>query len=134
MKQLKAVQLLKQDTCYTYALKRAGLDNYHNLTISPIQFISENTIDRIYCVESLEIGDIFCYEPLSAGIISDSASNIFITNTGKVLAKRKYSAIHFAVYEGDGIMSHAIYDDNKDYEISLRLIESLDGVFRINIR
>lgn len=103
---LNEVRLLKHDTCYTYALKRVGIDTLENLRLESNEFISKFLLETVE-EKDLKEGDILCYvwedDP-----IRKLRAEYFISPEREILIETKYHNVHFMVYEGNGIISHAI--------------------------
>lgn len=115
---LKDFQITKNDTCLTYAVKRIGLDfdfcNYHTLRE---EFDFENYYDF-----SLSVGDILFWDQkmewdwMPTEIIS-----------GKIISHRVPVKFHFAVYEGNGIISDCTrLDYNPHPSLRFRNINNIE--------
>jgi hypothetical protein len=131
---LKAVELQKHDTCFTYALKRAGREIFnYNSSDDYIQNSSVN-LDRVHELRGLEKGDILMYKlTKSDTTVVEVASEI--DENGKVTWNDIRFDKHFMVYEGKGMISEAVIEYNKMFSIQYRSIEPYlndHKLFKIN--
>jgi hypothetical protein len=121
-KNLNAVELQKHDTCFTYALKRAGREifNYH----SSDDYImnSSVSVDRVHELRGLEKGDILMYKLTKDDTTMVEVAN-YIDEDGKVTWSDIKFDKHFMVYEGKGMISEAVIEYNKMFSIQYRSIE-----------
>ena len=103
---LKEVKLLKHDTCYTYMLKRIGICTLDNLLLESNDFISKYERETVQ-ESDLQIGDILIFTWPDDPKRKERAE-FEITPNREIVMGTHYYDIHFMVYEGQGLISHAI--------------------------
>ena len=119
---LKEVTLQKHDTCFTYALKRAGREIFnYNSSDDYIQNTGVS-VDRVHSLKDLEVGDVLMYKlPKEDTVLVDVAT--FIDEEGKIVWETVKYSKHFLVYEGGGMISEALIEYNTMFSIQLRSID-----------
>lgn len=99
------VTITKTDTCLTYALKRLGS--------SPFIWSYEN-IDKAFditsfsTIEQLEVGDVVLWDANAHKV--EMATHIDVK--GNLTLTEVWARVHFAVYEGNGMVSDCSRRDN----------------------
>jgi hypothetical protein len=102
---LSEVQIKKTDTCLTYVLKRSG--------ISPSLYQYENIdkgfdVTQFSSIEKLEYGDILLWDANAYQVPMHYA----IDKNGQLTLMDVWARVHFAIYEGDGMVSDCSRRDN----------------------
>ncbi len=133
---LKPVRLLKHDTCYTYALKRVGQYAEEYVMMESNEFISKFMMEQVEEKE-LVTGDLLCYVwPSDESRIVRVETEI--SENREIIMNTKDYNVHFMVYEGGGLISHAILVDVNKYNVHKvcmrRLCDGADDWFRIKYR
>lgn len=119
---LQKVEILKRDTCYTYALKRVGKYNeYKHLDSYP--FLKDR--EQIKIDANIQKGDIIVSYNTDHKYYSEFNSRV-IDENGKLLFKRVVYNAHFYVYEGEGLMSDLTYDHRNYNYIRITEFDSKD--------
>jgi hypothetical protein len=99
------VQINKTDTCLTYVLKRSG--------ISPSLYQYENIdkgfdISSFSSIDKLEYGDIVLWDANA----HQAEMAVAIDKNGLLTIMDVWARVHFAIYEGNGMISDCSRRDN----------------------
>lgn len=113
---LKSIRLEKTDTCLSYALKRIGADS-----MLPIDYegMMSGTCFEVFGwgIIRPEIGDIILWNR----DLAKSLLPVVIGEDGRIVHSYIPTGLHYAVYEGNDVISDSVRDN--DYPIiRLRLL------------
>lgn len=113
---LKSIRLQKTDTCLSYALRRIGAER-----LLPIDYggMVSGTYFEVFGwgIIGPEIGDVILWDR----DLTKSLLPIVIDGGGRIVHSHIQTGLHYAVYEGDDVISDCVRDN--DYPIiRLRLL------------
>ncbi|MCP4990866.1 MAG: hypothetical protein GY928_33940 [Colwellia sp.] len=114
--ELKKVKLERHDSCLTYALKRIGAANLIELDYYQLLKAGEFKQRDYKLPKGLKRGNLLLWD---YSIKTTPIPNE-ITKDGKVIAHSYYYGLHFAVYEGKGLVSECSLND--DFVPSINLL------------
>ena len=130
MKPLQKVKITKQDSCYTYSLKRVGLASHENLYMTAEQFLKNSELEHGIKEKDLNVGDILVYIKDKEECDKVRVSNI-ITEHREILSDYFYYNLHFMVYEGNGLISEVVYEEGVPMIIMMKLCDVKDNYYRV---
>ena len=103
---LKPVELLKNDTCITYALKRIGQEQLYPIDYDDL-LNGETFISFPFNEEKLEVGDLLITE----SNVRNTLRPMVINEHKQIVHKRVWSGWHVFVFEGEGLVSEVSRPD-----------------------